>query len=116
METINLQPFMEFIKSRGVVPERHIPFYVSWVRRYLQTEMPGVIVDLADKFRLFCEQLERQSGVQDWQVAQARRAVELYERVYRKVPASGGAETRCVRRDLRSGQTGAEVALCLERG
>jgi len=84
MEPIDLQKFMDFLRSRGVVPERNIPFYVSWVRRYLQTEIPGVIENLTDKIRFFCEQLERQGGVQDWQADQARRAVELYELVFCK--------------------------------
>ena len=84
MEPIDLQKFMDFLRSRGVVPERNIPFYVSWVRRYLQTEIPGVIENLTDKIRFFCEQLERQGGVLDWQADQARRAVELYELVFCK--------------------------------
>jgi hypothetical protein len=104
MEPIDLQPFMEFIKSRGVVPERNVPFYVSWVRRYLQTEMPGVIVDLTDKLQFFCEQLDRQGGVQDWQMDQARRAVELYERVYRKEPLPNAAPER----PLAEGETAGE--------
>jgi hypothetical protein len=95
---------MEFIKSRGVVPERNVPFYVSWVRRYLQTEMPGVIVDLTDKLQFFCEQLDRQGGVQDWQMDQARRAVELYERVYRKEPLPNAAPER----PLAEGETAGE--------
>ena len=84
MEPIDLQKFMDFLRSRGVVPERNIPFYVSWVRRYLQTEISGVIENLTDKIRFFCEQLERQGGVLDWQADQARRAVELYELVFCK--------------------------------
>jgi integrase len=104
MEPMDLHPFMEFIRSRGVVPERNIPFYVSWVRRYLQTEMPGVIVDLTDKLQFFCEQLDRQGGVQDWQMDQARRAVELYERVYRKEPLPNAAPER----PLAEGETACE--------
>lgn len=63
MELFDLEPFMEFIKSRALAPERNIPFYVSWVRRYLQTEIPGVIVEVPDKIRFFCEALGRQDNI-----------------------------------------------------
>jgi hypothetical protein len=79
METFDLEPFVAFMKSRGLPPERNIPYYASWVRRYLQVEMPGVIADSTDKIRYFCEQLARKEGVQDWQIEQAQRAIELYE-------------------------------------
>jgi len=59
METFDLEPFVAFMKSRGLPPERNIPYYASWVRRYLQVEMPGVIADSTDKIRYFCEQLAR---------------------------------------------------------
>lgn len=103
MEQIDLQLFMEFMRSRRLAPERNIPYYVSWVRRYLQTEIPGVIVDLSDKINFFCEQLERQGGVLDWQSDQARRAVEVYERVFRKERLSNAAPARPIPAREKSG-------------
>jgi integron integrase len=84
MEQLDLEPFVAFMRSRGLPPERNIPYYASWVRRYLQSDTPGVIADITDKIRYFCEQLARKEGVQDWQIEQAQRAIELYERVFRK--------------------------------
>ncbi len=46
--------------------------------------MPGVISGINDKIRFFGEQLVRKEGIQDWQVEQAQRAIELYERVFLK--------------------------------
>jgi hypothetical protein len=61
--TFDLEPFVAFMKSRGLPPERNIPYYASWVRRYLQTEVPGVVADTTDKIRFFCEQLARNETV-----------------------------------------------------
>ena len=57
MELLDLAPFTAFIKSRNLVPEKYISYYVAWVRRYLQ---------------VFCEQLERDSRIQDWQIDHLR--------------------------------------------
>ena len=84
MELLDLSPFTSFIKTRKLVPEKYVSYYVSWVRRYLQAEIPAVVVSDKDRLRFFCEQLERDTRIQDWQIDQARRAVELYFNVYRK--------------------------------
>ncbi len=84
MELIDLTGFSAFIRERRLVPERNHAYYLSWVRRYLQSEVPAVITSETDRVRFFCEQLERGGKAQDWQVDQARRAVELYLNVYQK--------------------------------
>ena len=98
MEPFDLEPFVAFMKSRGLPPERNIPYYASWVRRYLQAEAPGVIADITDKIHFFCEPLTCNETVQDWQIEQARRAIELYERVFRKerLPSSAPEKVRIV--------------------
>jgi len=88
------------------VPDRNQAYYVTWVRHYLQTEAPAVITSEKDRLRDFCEQLERGGTNQDWQIDQARRAVELYLNVYRKetapttaavAPPFTDAESACAR-------------------
>ena len=84
MEVFDLKPFNDFIQARKLVPEKYLAYYVGWVRRFLQTEIPSVINTEKDRLRFFCEQLERDGRVQEWQVDQARRAVELYVNVFQK--------------------------------
>ena len=84
METIDLEPFVTFMRQRRQPLERHVPYFTSWVRRYLQTDLPGITISLEDRIQFFCDALSRSKGVQDWQVNQARMAVELYELVFKK--------------------------------
>ena len=72
MELLDLAPFTAFIKSRNLVPEKYISYYVAWVRRYLQAEIPAVVATEADRLQFFCEQLERDSRIQDWQIDHLR--------------------------------------------
>ena len=58
MELLDLTGFASFIRDRRRVPERNQAYYVSWVRRYLQTEAPAVITSEKDRLRYFCEQPE----------------------------------------------------------
>ncbi len=80
MELIDLQPFESFIRERSLAPERNIPYYVSWVRRFLQATLPSAAVTSEDRLRTFMDQLGRDSRVLDWQLQQAARAVDLFIR------------------------------------
>ena len=53
MEVFDLKPFSEFIQKRKLVPEKYLAYYVGWVRRFLQTEIPSVINTEKDRLRCF---------------------------------------------------------------
>ncbi len=94
MELIDLQPFESFIRERSLAPERNIPYYVSWVRRFLQATLPSAAVTSEDRLRAFMDQLGRDSRVLDWQLQQAARAVDLYQRVFLKKPDTSAAQAQ----------------------
>lgn len=84
MKSIDLQSFEIFIRNRKLAPERNIPYYASWVRRFLQSEPPVSKLKDEDRLIRFTDQLERDSLIEDWQVRQAVRAVQLYLNVFLK--------------------------------
>ena len=49
---------------------------MRWVRRFLSRSASDE--PLADQVRGFCEELERNGGVEDWQVRQADQALRMY--------------------------------------
>ena len=82
LQPIDLHDVAQYWKSRGLVAERHLPYYVRWLQRFLAG--PGGDPSLApgDAQRVFVGQLEREQ-VPEWQVGQAARAVELYQKHFR---------------------------------
>lgn len=76
MQLIDLQPFVKFMKRGGLVDERHQPFYVKWVHRFLTAELPSMATSPKDRIQAFSDQLTRDVAIQDWQIRQAMRAVE----------------------------------------
>ena len=72
----SLQQFGEFpIKAQMVRPTA-APYFVRWVRRFLSR--PASDEPLVDQVRGFSEELERNGGVEDWQVRQADQALRIY--------------------------------------
>lgn len=84
MKPIDLQSFETFIRNRKLAPERNIPYYASWVRRFLQSEPPASNLKDEDQIIRFNDQLERDSLIEDWQVRQAIHAVQLYLNIFLK--------------------------------
>lgn len=74
-EEAALQEFGEFVLRARLVKERAAPHCVRWVRQFL--ERPAADGPLADRVRLFCEELER-GGREEWQVRQAEQALRVY--------------------------------------
>ena len=65
----SLQTFGEFLLKAQLVRPTAAPYFVRWVRRFLSR--PASDEPLSDQVRGFCEELERNGGVEDWQVRQA---------------------------------------------
>jgi integron integrase len=82
MQTIDLQPFVTYMRERNVVDEQHAPFYVKWVRLFLTSELPPVATALKDRIQAFSDMLAGDANIKDWQLRQAVRAVELYAKVF----------------------------------
>jgi len=72
----SLQQFGEFLLKGQLVRPNAAPHFVRWVRRFLSRQASDQ--PLADQVRGFCDDLERQGGVQDWQVRQADQALRIY--------------------------------------
>ena len=72
----SLQAFAEFLLKAQLVRSSAAPYFVRWVRRFLSR--PATDEPLADRVRTFCEELERNGGVEDWQVRQADQALRIY--------------------------------------
>jgi integron integrase len=88
MQYLDLQEFEDFIKTRNLVDEKYRSFYISWVRRFLQSEFSVDELSGKDRQVCFSDQLNRDSSVQDWQVRQAEQAVKLYLDVF--LPEANG--------------------------
>lgn len=84
MKPIDLQSFETFLRNRKLSPERNIPYYASWVRRFLQAEPPATNLKDEDRIIRFNDQLERDNALEDWQVRQAIRAVQLYLNIFKQ--------------------------------
>jgi integron integrase len=111
MEVIDLQAFEVFIKSRGLVPEKNLPYYLSWVRKFLQATLPSAAVTPNDRLKAYIDQLGRDTRVTEWQIQQASRAVDLYQRIFLKEEAKSGEPETDSERDV----TEAEAAYCRMR-
>jgi integron integrase len=81
----SLADFGEFLLRERLAPERNAPFHVRWVRRFLETDRPQPGASLQDRVQQFREQIERDDGIQDWQVRQAEDALRLYFVNFRQV-------------------------------
>jgi len=84
MQGIDLQGFQSWLVDRSLAEPSHAPFYVTWVRRFLQRSRPDTGLSDVDRLREFDDALARAPDLADWQRKQARRAAELYVTVYLK--------------------------------
>ena len=85
MQTFDLEPFVQYIADRKLVPEQQIPFYAKWVKLFLTAELPPIATSPKDRIQAFSDLLAHNQTIQDWQLRQAMRAVELYSEVFLKL-------------------------------
>ncbi len=69
-----MKPFFDFLREKGRVGERERPFYQRWVDTYIRQAKRDT-VDAAS-LKAFIAEVE--TTHEDWQVAQARHALQLY--------------------------------------
>lgn len=53
MQYIDMKPFEEFVQQRNLVDERHLPFYIKWVVRFLRSEFPSEARSAQDLLQCF---------------------------------------------------------------
>ena len=82
MQAFDLEPFVRYIKERNLANERNIPYYVQWVQRFLTASLPDIATSSRDRIQAFENLLSKNQSIQDWQIRQALKAVELYIKVF----------------------------------
>ena len=85
-----LKEYEEYLYRRHIAPEKHIPFLVMWVRRFLR--FAGTMRDKSfqEVNELFAASLEKDPQVEDWQLRQALDAVSIYGYQFRNLKAEDG--------------------------
>jgi integron integrase len=73
-----LPEFQQYLLSRKLVPEKNAPYYAYWVSRYLTFANRLENMDKAEMLQRFLDDLQSHQHMEEWQVQQARDAVQLY--------------------------------------
>jgi site-specific recombinase XerC len=60
------------------VPEKSVTFYAYWANRYLTFSKRLKNADAAEALRRFLEDLQSLENIADWQIQQAKEAIQLY--------------------------------------
>jgi len=85
--------FKEFLISMRVIPEKRVPFYLLWVRRFQESTNKKAGEDFSEEeLKAFAKSLEKDH--EEWQVKQAKEAVDLYRFYLRRI--SGGYDIRTI--------------------
>ena len=79
---VDLHDVEAYWKSRHVVDDRHLPYYVRWLQRFLAGPGGDSRLSAEDAQRAFVDGLGQRGDVPEWQVRQAARAVDLYQKHY----------------------------------
>ena len=78
-QAVDLHDLEAYWKSRKLVDERHLSYYIRWVQRFLAGPGGDSRLSEQDAQTVFVEHLDRRGDVPEWQVRQAARAVELFQ-------------------------------------
>ena len=76
-EQINFDGFATYLREFRLAEERHIPYLVGWVQRYLRLQVEADLCD-EDRLRVYIDSLESDVRLTDWQQRQAENAVRLH--------------------------------------
>jgi integrase len=99
-----LPEFQDFLLSRKIVPEKYVPFYAHWVRKFLAFSNKNRQLDQDALIADFLYSLKSKKYISDWQVRQAEEALRLYLHHF------GGSKTiREVQGEARNGVNIREV-------
>lgn len=73
-----LSDFQAFLRSRKLVPEKNIPYFASWVSKFLYFCNKNNRLDNNKLVMEFMDSLQKDPRVLEWQIRQARQAVQVY--------------------------------------
>jgi len=73
-----LPEFQAFLRSRKLVPEKNIPYFASWARKFLYFCNNNSHLDNNKLVMEFMDSLQKNNNMPDWQIRQARQAVQVY--------------------------------------
>ena len=80
--------------------ERHLLHYIRWLQRFLAGPGSNSNLTAEDANRVFVEQLDRSGAIPEWQVRQAARAVELFQKHYLRYRVESAPAGVCATGDL----------------
>jgi len=87
-----LPDFQQYLLSRKLVPEKNVTFYAYWASRYLTFSGSLKDADATEALRLFLEDLQSRQNIADWQIQQAKEAIQLYTTHFQGAKAAGTAD------------------------
>jgi len=73
-----LTDFQAFLRSRKLVPEKNIPFFAFWASKFIYFCNKNSQLDNNKLVVEFMDSLQKDHKIQDWQIRQARQAVQVY--------------------------------------
>ena len=82
LQALDLHDVEAYWESRNLVDDRHLSYYIRWLQRFLTGPGGDSRLSAQDAQRVFVENLDRNGDVPEWQVRQAARAVELFQKHY----------------------------------
>ena len=95
-QTVDLHDFDAYLKSHNLVDDRHWPYYLRWLQRFLAESWGAGRLAPKDALAAFAKDLEQDNRVEEWQVRQAVRAVELFQKHYLRMCIRCGTRLRRV--------------------
>ena len=83
-QSVDLHDVDAYWKSRNLVDDRHRPYYLRWLQRFLTGPWSTGRLAPNDALAAFAQHLEQDNRTEEWQVRQAVRSVELFQKHYRR--------------------------------
>ncbi len=87
-----LPDFQQHLLSRRLVPGKNVTFYAYWANRYLSFSKRLKNFEAAEALRLFLEDLQSRENIADWQIQQAKEAIQIYTTHFHGEKADGTAD------------------------
>ena len=73
-----LPEFQAFLRLRKLVPEKNIPYFASWASKFLYFCNNNNQLDNKNLVMEFMALLQKDHKIPEWQICQARQAVQVY--------------------------------------
>jgi hypothetical protein len=100
-QAVDLHDVDAYWKSRNLVDDRHRPYCLRWLQRFLSGPWGAGRLAPNDALAAFAQHLEQDGRTEEWQIRQAVRAVELFQKHYlRHLQETGGTVTAAVAVDI----------------